>query len=401
MGDGPASDEELQAVYNGHVLEFLQSKSLVGAEHALRTELAMNQQGANQWTSKLEVVARGTAEAEVRRAQTSRLTYDHVLEFLQSKCLVGAERALRTELEVNEALRQPRANRWTSKLERMTRDEAEKEARSAQAGGCSFDGELTEALRLSCEGDYGRAASCFKKCIALRPERPAPYFNLAVVLERSGDEAQAAHMYLQAKDCYPLGSEGWANATAGAFELLNSPACAAVPKPEWWSDSALKTLSEQVIAVPSGYLACCMRARVLSGKSKAWGAGPRTAAELREAAMLWRRAAEQTKVLQWKQRDKCSAEACDRAANVMAAREAEERTAEPEVAVEAEAPIEAPEAQAQKETARMAEAEARAAAMAEKLLAEVEAEKAAAAVSQGGGGSKGKAKGKSKVRSMR
>ena len=44
-------------------------------------------------------------------------------------------------------------------------------------------------------------------------------------------------------------------------------------------------------AAPDDVRATDMRARVLSGWCEAWEAGPRSAAELREAATLWERAA--------------------------------------------------------------------------------------------------------------
>ena len=57
-------------------------------------------------------------------------------------------------------------------------------------------------------------------------------------------------------------------------------------KPEWWSDEGLKALSARVVrAAPDAHWqASQMRALVLSGRSGAWEAGPRSAAELSEAA---------------------------------------------------------------------------------------------------------------------
>ena len=63
-------------------------------------------------------------------------------------------------------------------------------------------------------------------------------------------------------------------------------------KPEWWNDEGLKALSARVVrAVPNEWVANGMRAVVLSGRSSAWEAGPRSAAELREAATHYERAA--------------------------------------------------------------------------------------------------------------
>ena len=85
----------------------------------------------------------------------------------------------------------------------------------------------------------------------------------------------------------------WAKATARAFDILKEGECAKVAKPEWWSDEGLKALSARVLrAAPNDQAANQMRAIVLSGRGgDAWGVGPRSAAELREAAAYFDRAA--------------------------------------------------------------------------------------------------------------
>ena len=81
-------------------------------------------------------------------------------------------------------------------------------------------------------------------------------------------------------------------ATAWAFNALTSEACAEVAKPEWWNDEGLKALSARVLrAAPDDEAANKMRARVLSGDEESWEAGPRSAAELIEAATHFERAA--------------------------------------------------------------------------------------------------------------
>ena len=65
-----------------------------------------------------------------------------------------------------------------------------------------------------------------------------------------------------------------------------------VAKPEWWNDSELKALSARVVrAAPNSAPANNMRAEVLSGAGGAWEVPPRSAAELREAATHYERAA--------------------------------------------------------------------------------------------------------------
>ena len=102
---------------------------------------------------------------------------------------------------------------------------------------------------------------------------------------------EAAQRYLEAKDRYPVGSERWAKATANAFEMLRLKECSEVAKPEWWNDEELKALSVRVVrAAPDDAAAHQMRALVLCGQS-AWEVGPRSAAELREAATHYERTA--------------------------------------------------------------------------------------------------------------
>ena len=89
-----------------------------------------------------------------------------------------------------------------------------------------------------------------------------------------------------------MGSEYWALATALAFEMLRREECNEVAKPEWWNDEGLKALSASVVrAAPNDQAANSMRAMVLWGQCSAWEAGPRSAAEFKEAAAHFERAA--------------------------------------------------------------------------------------------------------------
>ena len=89
-----------------------------------------------------------------------------------------------------------------------------------------------------------------------------------------------------------MGSKDWAEAIAAAYDILRLEECAEVAKPEWWSDEGLKALSARVVrAAPTFARAHSMRALVLSGGAGAWEVGPRSAAELREAAAHFDRAA--------------------------------------------------------------------------------------------------------------
>jgi hypothetical protein len=103
---------------------------------------------------------------------------------------------------------------------------------------------------------------------------------------------EAAQRYLEAKERLPVGSEMWGRATADAFAMLAQEACAEVAKPEWWDDEELKALSARVVrAAPDDVAPHRMRALVLGGQDDAWEAGPRSAAELKEAATHFERAA--------------------------------------------------------------------------------------------------------------
>ena len=116
--------------------------------------------------------------------------------------------------------------------------------------------------------------------------------NLGMALNNSAHYVEAAQRFLEAKERFQVGSERWAGATARAFGLLIQEECAEVAKPEWWNDEGLKALSARVVrAAPNDMEAHKMRADVLSGQCAGWMAGPRSAAELREAAMHFERAA--------------------------------------------------------------------------------------------------------------
>ena len=123
---------------------------------------------------------------------------------------------------------------------------------------------------------------------------------------------------------------------------------------------------------------CAMRARVLEGCALIkphWNAGPRTAAEIKEAATWYRRTARVSHTPVDKKRDEQHAQDCDAYANPLLAQE-EAEAAEARAAAKAEAA----------ETLKVAEAKALAAA--EELLAEEEKEKKQAAASTKAGKAK-------------
>ena len=103
---------------------------------------------------------------------------------------------------------------------------------------------------------------------------------------------EAAQRCLEAKERFQVGSKDWAEATALAFNMLTREECAEVAKPVWWNDEGLKALSARVVrAAPDDGVANQMRAVVLSRQCGAWEAGPRSPAELKEAATHYDRCA--------------------------------------------------------------------------------------------------------------
>eukprot|EP00964_Phaeocystis_antarctica_P002276 scaffold1181_cov63-Phaeocystis_antarctica.AAC.4 len=173
------------------------------------------------------------------------------------------------------------------------RELAEHETRLAAQTGDEHTKLLAKAARYASKEDWRRAAKAYREAIALRPDNPTAYFNLGGVLANSGHKVEAAQRFLEAKARFPVGSGVWAGATAKAFDMLRLKACAEVAKPEWWNDEGLKALSAWVLrAAPHDEAANLMRTDVQKGHTSAWEAGPRSAAELKEAATHYDRAAE-------------------------------------------------------------------------------------------------------------
>ena len=179
-------------------------------------------------------------------------------------------------------------------VQQRTREVAEEQARIAAQSGGEYDKLLAKGARYAAKQDWRKAAKACREAIALRPDEPEAYHNLGAVLANSEHDVEAAQWYLEAKERYPVGSKDWAKATACAFDLLRLKECAEVAKPEWWNDEELKALSARVVrAAPNEAVALTMRATVLrvSGSGDAWEAGPRSAAELNEAATYYDRSA--------------------------------------------------------------------------------------------------------------
>mgnify|MGYP006061675249 CR=1 FL=1 len=181
------------------------------------------------------------------------------------------------------------------------REVAKAAARQAAQTGDEYLELLAKGARYASEQDHRKAAKAYRKAIPLDPDAPAAYFNLGNALFRSGHKVEAAQRFLEAMERHPAGSVYWAEATAMAFNMLQQEECAEVAKPEWWNDEALKALSARVVrAAPNDQAANIMRADVLSGLCGAWEAGPRSAAELKEAAAHYDRVAAMCDAAFWK-----------------------------------------------------------------------------------------------------
>ena len=189
--------------------------------------------------------------------------------------------------------RQRNMNEDGGVTQQRDRETAERDARYAAESGDAYDELLAEGMQYLSQQDTRRAARAFREAIALRPDEPDAYFNLGVALNNSEHFVEAAQRFLEAKERYPVGSGDWAEAMAMAFITLAQEACAEVAKPEWWNDEGLKALSARVVrAAPDDMSANRMRACVLCEQSGgAWEVGPRSAAELKEAATHYDRAA--------------------------------------------------------------------------------------------------------------
>ena len=177
--------------------------------------------------------------------------------------------------------------------QQMARKVAEEADRIAAETGDEYEELVAEGMRYASKEDTRRAARAFREAIALKPDEPKAYYNLGAVLGNAGHRVEGAQRFLEAMERAEVGSVHWARTTAYAFESLRLKQCAEVAKPEWWNDEELKALSSRVVRVaPNDERVNGMRAEVLSGVGGiAWGAGPRSPAELKEAATYFDRAA--------------------------------------------------------------------------------------------------------------
>ena len=286
------------------------------------------------------------------------------------------------------------------------RNTAEQQARIAQKSVSEYQRLLADAVRELDEGNSRPAEAAFRKLIALDPAEPTAYYNLGCLCFNAGRRAEAAPNFVRAAALLPEESVEWANIISLAFDTLVHPACSEVAKPEWWNDKDLKVLSKTAARVtgaanvqPSrrvkGHL---LRLQVLAaepGEYPGWQVGPRSAADLNEAATHAGMAAELSLRSESSASSEMAVSLLSEAARLfhkaadMGVKESDAEAAE----AAAQADREAAEAAAQ--AVVRAEAETKANAAAEALLAE-EAAEAVALAAASSAPSKGKAKGKPK-----
>ena len=145
--------------------------------------------------------------------------------------------------------------------------------------------------------DYERAAAKYREAIRHDRGQPLAYFNLANCLLRAGRNVEALEQFLESMECASYGTEPWATAAAAAFNVLRHDDQRTMARPEWWHDAGLKRLSAQAVkAAPRAVVTVMMRAMVLVPKCEGdgwveheptWSVGPRSAAEIREAARMY------------------------------------------------------------------------------------------------------------------
>jgi len=187
-----------------------------------------------------------------------------------------------------------------------------------QADGMPYE-KLRLLLQMTDICDFGCALKLFAEAARRQPENPYAIYNLALICIHANHIGHGVQYFLEAADHAPGGSVIWAKSVAMAFAGLTDPASAddyAMPKPVWWEDEALKSVSMDVVmgssrahdssqglhesprfvdACESVRLALLMRAKVMGGCvgpwGATWGARDRSALELIEAGECFRQLA--------------------------------------------------------------------------------------------------------------
>jgi len=171
--------------------------------------------------------------------------------------------------------------------------------RHAEQTGDECSKVVAQAMTFMAKGNLHGATKAWRKVIETWPANsvvPLAYENLATTLHRSCRIEEAAQCNLNAMELHEEDTEAWAKAAANACVSLLAEDLQ-VRMPEWWNDDGLKALSARVVAAAPDYTnACMVRAGALAALYPSCSfqdhliPGPRTAAELKEAATWFRRA---------------------------------------------------------------------------------------------------------------
>lgn len=128
---------------------------------------------------------------------------------------------------------------------------------------CPYEREIQKALSHLKNLRYSDAAKACRRAIDQDGSRPHAYFHLGSALGLSGDMVGQCQASLDAAERYPEDSSMWAECMAIAFNVFNVDPTP--PRPTWWNDEALLSMSARVLAAsPKSELVLHMRADVLS-----------------------------------------------------------------------------------------------------------------------------------------
>ena len=149
-------------------------------------------------------------------------------------------------------------------------------------------------------GNHKRALKLMRKATALAPDDPTAFTGAGVVCHIACDYVAAAQYFTRAMELSAPGTVAWAGNASHTVKMLALKDCAAVPKPAWWTDEGLLSLTERIVAAATEEGASDdspledaleVRAAALYPDWYAPATVPRTYEMLREAARCWQHAA--------------------------------------------------------------------------------------------------------------
>ena len=173
-----------------------------------------------------------------------------------------------------------------------------------QREGDPLNDNLKQGYHFFTAHDYARAAKYFRRDIKANPDTPEGYLALAKTRCRSGDFKGSTEVRLEALQRCKVGSAEWAEILTNCIAGLSDQSGAEIPKPSWWNDTELLSLTKQVLAKAEANAeneplalvwALHTRARVLANTHErlpGWSHGLRTPLQYIEAVKCYERAAQ-------------------------------------------------------------------------------------------------------------